>query len=130
MNGALYLQSYYLKRVQNGKVSTSNAPTKDMLLIFVLEKKLEAHDLAIPLPQGGLGDRSQLFRIILLSSEDMKDMTKVMARIERLYNYTGGQYVGIFFLLEDVNTTPENGLRAFMTLQAEYVYNYCHAQRY
>lgn len=93
----------------------------DLLLILASEKKLETHDIAIPLPQLSQHAQKQFLRIILLSSEDMKDFPHVMDRIERLYHHAGGRYVGIFFLLGDV-TSQENGLRSFMKLQAECVY--------
>lgn len=47
----------------------------------------------------------------------MQPLGKCMDRIERLYHQTGGQNVGIMFLVQDA-ISGENGMRNLMTLQA------------
>jgi hypothetical protein len=84
-----------------------------------LEQTLGTHDLAIPLPQYRQNDQQDFFRLILLSSTDVQTPTAEIARIERLYNQTGGQHVGIVFLIQE-NTSNGNGTSDFMKLQARW----------
>ncbi|KAH8603058.1 hypothetical protein B0O99DRAFT_697677 [Bisporella sp. PMI_857] len=82
------------------------------------EQVINTHDLAIPLPP-----RKEFFRLILMSSEDIQKPESYMDRIERLYNQTGGQHVGIVFLVQD-GTSKENGTRNLMTLQISLLTTY------
>ena len=77
-----------------------------------IEQAIETHDLAIPIPP-----QKDIFRLILISAADMQPLGKYMDRIERLYHQTGGQNVGIMFLVQDA-ISGENGIRNLMTLQA------------
>jgi len=79
-----------------------------------LERELNTHDLALPIPLGGTQDG--LFRLIVMSSTDLKPQAQYMERVERLYHQTGGRDVGIVFLMDE--TSSEQGVRNLMLLQA------------
>jgi len=79
------------------------------------EQIIHTHDLAIPLPP-----RKEVFRLILMSSAELQHPGNHMDRIERLYHQTGGQHVGIIFLIQDTGS-KEISMRSFMTLQAKLV---------
>ena len=64
-------------------------------------------------------DEKDWFRLLLLSSVDLKSPTTSMARIERLYHQNGGKHVGIVFLLNE-KSPSRNGTIALMELQARY----------
>ncbi|KAG9247517.1 hypothetical protein BJ878DRAFT_539227 [Calycina marina] len=81
------------------------------------EKKLETHDLAIP-----LGPQKNLL-LILLASADIQCPGNYMDRIERLYHQTGGGQVGIVFLVQDA-ISRENGTHNLMRLQASLLPNF------
>ena len=87
-------------------------------LMSFAEQAVETHDIALPLPQPDQQEQKHLLRILLLSSTDIQTSSNSMARIERLYNQTGGRLVGIIFLLRESNVSLEDGTRALMSLQA------------
>ncbi|KAH6671267.1 hypothetical protein B0J14DRAFT_485144 [Halenospora varia] len=82
-----------------------------------LEKQLETHDLAIPLPKSREEDFQEVFRLLLVSASDPQNSGAMMARIERLYHQTGGRQVGVIFLLQE-HTSTANGTISYMELQA------------
>ena len=87
------------------------------------EKRLETHDIAIPLPQTRPQDENELFRIILLSATDVSPPEKALDRMERLYHQTGGRHVGIMFLIRETHSQGD-GTRGFMSLQARYNFKF------
>jgi len=89
-------------------------------MLIELERSLDTHDLAIPLPSTSQSTQQDLFRIIAISFSDLISPSTSMARIERLYHQQGGKHVGILFLLKESKDTG-NGTIAFMELQARYV---------
>lgn len=80
----------------------------------LLETNLRTHDLLIPL--SNQQPQNDYFRLLLLSPADLNERSNLMARIERLYHQTGGQRVGIVFLIKEESSTG-NGTIAFMELQ-------------
>jgi hypothetical protein len=80
----------------------------------VLEKSLETHDMAIPVPRVDQ-NHQEYFRILLLSSSDLDPSEAVVRRVERLYHQTGGRNVGIIFLLQTIGRS--NDTAAYLTLQ-------------
>lgn len=88
------------------------------VLMFTVEQKLETFDIALPLPQTNASAPRQLFRALLISSDEIKNTAQVMDRVERLAHQNGGRYVGIFFLLGK-GTSPEHGTRGYMNFQIE-----------
>lgn len=91
------------------------------------EKKLETHDVAIPMPAVGTIDGGGVFlRFILLSALDLKQ-PETLQRIERLFYLDGGRRCAIVFLLLSADET-EDGLSALGKLQIEYAPK-CHPLR-
>ncbi|RDL36794.1 Uncharacterized protein BP5553_06146 [Venustampulla echinocandica] len=82
-----------------------------------LEKQLETHDLAIPLPKCYQDSDQEVFRMLVLSPSDVQPPANPMPRIERLYHQTGGRQVGIIFLLQE-KASRGGGFVAYMNLQA------------
>lgn len=82
------------------------------------EKKLETHDVAMPMPAVGTIDGGGVFlRFILLSVLDLKQ-PETLQRIERLFYLDGGRRCAIVFLLSADET--DDGLSALGRLQIEY----------
>ncbi|KAI1385061.1 uncharacterized protein F4822DRAFT_382082 [Hypoxylon trugodes] len=82
------------------------------------ERKLDHHDMALPLRSPG-GQPRRVLRVILLSpsdigTDDCKD------RIQRLYHLSGGQDIAIVFLLKQAKGQA-NPMTAFMMLQLSLV---------
>lgn len=82
-----------------------------------LEKLLQTHDLAVPLPKAHEQYQQGFFLLLLFSTTDVQSPASAMARIERLYHQEGGQHVGIIFLLQGEGSNI-NGTVSFMSLQA------------
>ncbi|KAM3066870.1 hypothetical protein ACMFMF_009921 [Clarireedia jacksonii] len=80
----------------------------------ILEKNLETHDIAIPVPRVKQ-NHQEYFRFLLLSSSDLDTPAAVMGRVERLYHQTGGRDIGIIFLLQ--TNGRSNDTTAFLKLQ-------------
>ncbi|KAH8905503.1 hypothetical protein BR93DRAFT_802212 [Coniochaeta sp. PMI_546] len=81
------------------------------------EKKLETHDVALPMPAIGTIDSGGVFlRLMLLSALDLKQ-PDTQQRIERLFYLEGGRRCAIVFLLSPDGN--ENGLLALGRLQIE-----------
>lgn len=82
------------------------------------EKTLETHDMALPSP--GPSGQPVFFLIILLSISDMQNREQTMDRIERFSHLTGGNDIGLVFLLA---ASPRvNSMNAYMQLQTEYAH--------
>jgi hypothetical protein len=82
------------------------------------EKSLVTHDIA--LPSSRTGGRVG-FRLLLLSTSDLRPPQDGWSRIERFLHLTGGRDVGIVFLLQETSSS-ENGIIPYMELQARYVW--------
>ncbi|KAL2072598.1 hypothetical protein VTL71DRAFT_11941 [Oculimacula yallundae] len=81
------------------------------------EKSLNTYDIAIPLPQSRHDLPRTLFHLLALSPSDLEDPASSTARVQHLYHHTGGQNVGILFLLNE-KTPKTDGTIAMMNLQA------------
>lgn len=89
-----------------------------IMLRSAAEKKLETHDIAMPMPGVGTIDGGGIFlRFILLSALDVK-RPDTMQRIERLFYLEGGRRCALAFLLS--TNGDEDGLSALGRLQVEY----------
>ncbi|CZT49890.1 uncharacterized protein RSE6_10792 [Rhynchosporium secalis] len=80
------------------------------------EKSLKTYDIAIALPQSRHDSTLTLFHLLALSPSDLQDQALSMARIQHLYHHSGGQNVGIIFLLNE-KSSKVNGTIAMMNLQ-------------
>ncbi|KAJ8070013.1 hypothetical protein OCU04_000416 [Sclerotinia nivalis] len=79
------------------------------------ETTLNTHDVSLPICPSKEDER-EFFRVLLLSSSDMRPSANISARIERLYHQTGGRNVGIIFLLHGKGSS-DNGMKEYMNLQ-------------
>lgn len=89
-----------------------------------LEKRLETHDIALPLPDPNQPSRQQFLRLILLSATDLStNSTATMSRIERLQLQGDDKNVGVVFLICEKNNENKsgNGSMAFVNLQLKYI---------
>lgn len=84
----------------------------------MIEKVLNTHDIAIPLPR--MNDEGNYVRMLLLTVSDIKSPDKGWKRIERLYHLHGGHNVGMVLLLAGEDT-KDDSVHAYMELQARYV---------
>ncbi|OIW34786.1 hypothetical protein CONLIGDRAFT_675742 [Coniochaeta ligniaria NRRL 30616] len=81
------------------------------------EKKLETHDVAMPMPAiGTIRGGGVFLRFILLSAPDLKQ-PETLQRIERLFYLEGGRRCAIVFLLSTDGN--QDGLSAMGQLQME-----------
>lgn len=84
------------------------------------ESTLDNHDLCIPVPNSSNKREQELFRIILVSSQELQTSGDALQRIERLFHQYGGRNVGIVYLL-----TPNHaGTIGFMNLQLRQAHSY------
>lgn len=81
-----------------------------------VENNLQSHDIQIPVPKPKWKDVIEMFNIILLSSCDMQPSTNAIARVEQLYQRTGGSNIGVILLLQE-ESPQSNGTMDFMELQ-------------
>ena len=82
------------------------------------ESSLNTHDISIPLFKSGKQDG--FMRLILLSASDMHASEDAVKRVERLSLFSGGQHIGIIFLLQEKNDMKD-GFHAYIQLQATFV---------
>jgi len=83
-------------------------------LTRLVEKELGSHDISMPVPRSG--NKILHAQLLLLSASDLQTMQDVTAKIERLYNLSGGRYCGIVFLVNEKDSR-DNG--SYFDLQAK-----------
>ncbi|KAG9229278.1 hypothetical protein BJ875DRAFT_475317 [Amylocarpus encephaloides] len=84
------------------------------------EKSLDTCDILLPLPRRREGDEQRFFRLLLLSAADIETPAPAMPMIERLHHQTGGEQVGIVFLLQE-KAPGSSGIIAYMDLQTSLI---------